>query len=76
MNGWQVPSHYERVAEDTASQRCADATAGVRVLNGFGKVRYVQDRKHSKSCSTKFISLKYLNRFAPTVYRLVPGPGN
>jgi len=43
MNGWQVPSHYERVAEDTASQRCADATAGVRVLNGFGKVRHIQD---------------------------------
>ena len=39
MNGWQVPSHYERVAEDTAAQRCSDATAGVRVLNGFGKVR-------------------------------------
>ena len=43
MLGWQVPSHYERVAEDTAAQRSTDATGGVRVLNGFGKELLIRE---------------------------------
>lgn len=35
--GWQVPSHYDTLAEDSVRQRQEDAIAGVRVLNGFAK---------------------------------------
>jgi len=35
--GWQVPTSYDRLKDESAAARISDPTFGVRKLNGFGK---------------------------------------